>query len=83
MKYIAILGFGVVGCGVAEVIAMNEDRIAKRLGEDLKVKKILDIRDFPDSPFADLVTTKQEEVFEDPEIKAPDDVHYIVTYVRR
>ncbi|MBO4474999.1 MAG: homoserine dehydrogenase [Clostridiales bacterium] len=68
MKYIAILGFGVVGCGVAEVIAMNEERIAKRLGEDLKVKKILDIHEFPDSPFADLVTTNKEEVFEDPEI---------------
>ncbi|MBO4495451.1 MAG: homoserine dehydrogenase [Clostridiales bacterium] len=68
MKSIAILGFGVVGCGVAEVIAMNHDRIAKRLGEELVVKKILDIREFPDSPFASLVTTKKEEVFEDPDI---------------
>ena len=68
MKNIAILGFGVVGCGVAEVIEMNKDRIAKRLGEELKVKKILDIREFPDSPFAALVTNKKEEVFDDPEI---------------
>ncbi len=68
MKSIAILGFGVVGCGVAEVIAMNHDRIAKRLGEELVVKKILDIREFPDSPFAALVTTKKEEVFDDPDI---------------
>lgn len=68
MKSIAILGFGVVGCGVAEVIEMNKERIAKRLGEELRVKKILDIREFPESPFAALVTTKKEEVFEDPEI---------------
>ncbi|MBO4927784.1 MAG: homoserine dehydrogenase [Clostridiales bacterium] len=68
MKSIAILGFGVVGCGVAEVINMNKERIAKRLGEELQVKKILDIREFPDSPFASLVTTKKEEVFDDPEI---------------
>lgn len=68
MKSIAILGFGVVGCGVAEVIEMNKKRIAKRLGEELRVKKILDIREFPDSPFAALVTNKKEEVFEDPEI---------------
>lgn len=68
MKSIAILGFGVVGCGVAEVIEMNKERIAKRLGEELRVKKILDIREFPDSPFAALVTNKKEEVFEDPEI---------------
>ena len=62
MKKIAILGFGVVGCGVAEVIAMNHDKIAKRLGEELEVKKILDIRDFPDSPFASLVTHEKDEV---------------------
>ncbi|MBP5417091.1 MAG: homoserine dehydrogenase [Clostridiales bacterium] len=68
MKSIAILGFGVVGCGVAEVIEMNKDRIAERLGEELHVKKILDIREFPDSPFAALVTNKKEEVFDDPEI---------------
>ena len=68
MKSIAILGFGVVGCGVAEVIEMNKERIAKRLGEELRVKKILDIHEFPDSPFASLVTTKKEDVFEDPEI---------------
>ena len=68
MKSIAILGFGVVGCGVAEVIEMNKERIAKRLGEELRVKKILDIREFPDSPFAALVTNKKEEVFDDPEI---------------
>ena len=68
MKNIAILGFGVVGCGVAEVIEMNKDRIEKRLGEKLAVKKILDIREFPESPFAALVTNKKEEVFEDPDI---------------
>lgn len=68
MKSIAILGFGVVGCGVAEVIEMNKERIAERLGEELRVKKILDIREFPDSPFAALVTNKKEEVFDDPEI---------------
>ncbi|MBP5491383.1 MAG: homoserine dehydrogenase [Clostridiales bacterium] len=68
MKNIAILGFGVVGCGVAEVIAMNKDRIAKRVGEEVRVKKILDIHEFPDSPFADLITTNKDEVFGDSEI---------------
>ena len=69
MINIAILGFGVVGAGVAEVIAMNSDSIAQHLGEELKVKHILDIRDFPDSPFADLVTHDSNEVFGDPEVK--------------
>ena len=69
MINIAILGFGVVGAGVAEVIAMNSDSISQHLGEELKVKHILDIRDFPDSPFADLVTHDSNEVFGDPEVK--------------
>ncbi|MBO4635726.1 MAG: homoserine dehydrogenase [Clostridiales bacterium] len=68
MLNIAILGFGVVGSGVAEVIAMNSDTIERHLGEKLNVKKILDLRDFPDSPFASLVTHEASEVFDDPEI---------------
>ena len=66
---IAILGFGVVGSGVAEVISMNSDKIAKNLGEELQVKKILDLREFPDSPFGHLVTHEADEVFENPDIK--------------
>ncbi len=69
MINIAILGFGVVGAGVAEVIAMNSDSIAQHLGEELKVKHILDIRDFPDSPFADLITHESSDVLSDPEVK--------------
>ena len=64
----AILGFGVVGAGTAEVLHMNSDKITDVLGEELRVKKILDIRDFPDSPFADLVTHNADDVFEDPDI---------------
>lgn len=68
MKSIGILGFGVVGSGVAEVIHMNSDKIAKRVGEEIRVKRVLDLRDFPDSIFADLVTHDSEEFFNDPEI---------------
>lgn len=64
----AILGFGVVGAGTAEVLSMNSNKITGVLGEELRVKKILDIRDFPDSPFAELVTHDASEVFDDPEI---------------
>lgn len=68
MVHVAILGFGVVGSGVAEVIAMNERQLEKHLGEEIHVKKILDVRDFPDSPFASLFTKNADEVFDDPEI---------------
>lgn len=68
MKNIGILGFGVVGSGVAEVIAMNTEKIAKHMGEEVKVKRILDLRDFPDSPFNNLVTHDSEEFFNDSDI---------------
>ncbi|MCQ2466141.1 MAG: homoserine dehydrogenase [Clostridia bacterium] len=68
MKSIGILGFGVVGSGVAEVIAMNTEKIAKHMGEEVRVKRILDLRDFPDSPFNNLVTHDSEEFFNDSEI---------------
>jgi len=68
MIHVAILGFGVVGSGVAEVIAMNEKQLEKHLGEPIRVKKILDVRDFQNSPFADLFTKNADDVFEDEEI---------------
>lgn len=60
---IAIMGFGTVGSGVAETLDINKDVIVKRIGKEVKVKYILDIRDFPDSRFADLVTHDADEVF--------------------
>ena len=60
---IAILGFGTVGSGVAETLDVNKDVISKRIGQEINVKYILDIRDFPDSRFADLVTHNADEVF--------------------
>lgn len=64
----AVLGYGVVGTGVAEVIRKNSSSIAKRAGEEIKVSKILDIRDFPDSPDRELLTKNPDEVFGDDSI---------------
>lgn len=55
MTNIAILGFGVVGGGIARVIDENREKIIKSAGEDVYVKYVLDLRDFPDSPYADRV----------------------------
>ena len=52
MKYIAVLGFGTVGGGIPEVIKADREKIIKLIGEDVEVKYILDLRDFPDSPYA-------------------------------
>lgn len=68
MINIAIMGYGVVGSGVAEVFRMNEAVIQKRAGQSIRIKKILDVRAFPDDPCSDCITRKPEEIFDDPEI---------------
>ena len=69
MINVAILGYGVVGSGVAEVIRKNSKSIAMKAGEEIAVKKILDVRDFPDSPDSELLTKNASEVFDDPSIR--------------
>ena len=68
MINIALLGFGTVGSGVAEVLTDNEKIITAKLGEKVNVKYILDLRDFPDSPFADRVIHDFDTILNDPEI---------------
>ena len=68
MAKIAILGFGVVGSGVAEVIRVNGASIAQRLGVEVELKYILDLRDFPDSPYADKLVKDFSVIEEDPEV---------------
>ena len=62
---VAIMGFGVVGSGVAEVIANNADHIAKHSLVDLRLSHILDIRDFPDSAFAAYLTKDVNDILSD------------------
>ena len=47
MTNIAILGFGVVGGGITEVIDQNKEKLLAYTGEEIYVKKILDLRTFP------------------------------------
>ena len=68
MVNVAILGFGVVGSGAAEVLTNNRRVIEKNVGEVVAVKRILDLRDFPDSPFGALITHDFNDILNDPEI---------------
>lgn len=68
MVNVAILGYGVVGSGVAEVIRKNSHSIGLRAGDEIKVKRILDIRDFPEGPDSSLLTKDAEAVFGDDSI---------------
>ena len=68
MKYIAILGHGVVGGGCARMLTENTDRVRERVGEDVFVRYILDVRDLPDSPFADRIVHDFDVILNDPEV---------------
>ncbi len=68
MINVAILGFGVVGSGTARLLTDNAEIIEKKTGEKIHVKRILDLRDFPDSPFADRITHDINDILNDPEI---------------
>ena len=69
MVQIAVMGYGVVGSGVAEVLLKNADSIAHKAGKRIEIRRILDVRKFPDSPLADRFTNNFEEIVEDSEIQ--------------
>mgnify|MGYP006874781504 CR=1 FL=1 len=62
MISIAILGHGVVGSGVAEVLLHNEKGITAKAGEAIRVTRILDLRSVPELPYADLFTTNFDDI---------------------
>ncbi len=68
MIQIAILGFGVVGGGTAEVLTENQALIAKHCGEEVNIKYILDLRDFPEHPLGDRVVHDISVILNDPEV---------------
>lgn len=68
MIKIAVLGYGTVGSGVVEVLNTNAKIIAKRAGQEVEVKYVLDLRDFPDDPVQSKVVHDYNIIAEDPEI---------------
>ncbi len=68
MAKIAICGYGIVGSGVAEVIAENADSIARNAAEDVTIKYILDKRAFPGDPFENTIINDFSIIENDPEI---------------
>ena len=69
MLNVAIMGFGVVGSGVAEVLTMNKDLITKKVGQQVNVKYILDTREFPGNPFEDKIIHDFAVIESDPEVQ--------------
>lgn len=77
---IAVMGFGVVGSGTVELFYKNKELMEKRCGREMDIKYILDLRDFPDSPFAAKMTKNFEDIINDPEIKVVAEVMGGATY---
>lgn len=69
MIQVAVLGYGTVGSGVVEVIEKNKEEINKKSGEELNIKYILDLRDFPGDPYEDKVVHDVNQILDDPEVK--------------
>ncbi len=70
MKQIAILGYGIVGGGIPTVLEQNAEQIRQAVGDSVKVKYILDLREFPDSPYADRIVHTIDPILADPEVSA-------------
>lgn len=68
MIKIAILGYGTVGSGVAEVLLQNAESITQKAGQPIEIARILDIREFPEDPLWPKFTKNFDDIVNDPEI---------------
>ena len=65
---VAVMGYGTIGSGVVEVLQINKEKIARRAGQEVEVKYILDLRDFPGDPMEDAIIHDYKTIVEDPEV---------------
>ena len=69
MVNIAVMGYGTVGSGVVEVLSLNKNVITQRAGDEINVKYVLDLRDFPGDPVQEKIIHDFEIIVNDPEIR--------------
>lgn len=65
MIHVAVLGYGTVGSGVLEVFRMNQEKIDRCAGDQVRIKYILDLRDFPGDPAQELIVHDFEQIIND------------------
>ena len=68
MIKVAVMGFGTIGSGVVEVLSINKDSIAKRVGDTIEVKYVLDLRDFEGHPIQKKIVHDYQTIVEDKEV---------------
>lgn len=69
MINVAILGYGTVGSGVFEVIRTNNEIINKKSGQEVNIKYVLDLRDFPGDPVEGVLVHDYDTILNDPEVE--------------
>ena len=69
MIQIAVLGYGTVGSGVVEVINTNYSSIAQKAGDEINIKYVLDLRDFPGDPVQEKIVHDFDVIVNDPEVR--------------
>lgn len=69
MINVAIMGYGTIGSGVAEILDKNQAEIAANAGEAVNLKYVLDLREFPDTPVADKIVHDFKVIEEDAEVQ--------------
>ncbi|MBD5137506.1 MAG: homoserine dehydrogenase [Lachnospiraceae bacterium] len=69
MINVAILGYGTVGSGVFEVIKTNSEIVAKKAGQEVNIKYVLDLREFPGDPVMDVLVHDYDVILNDPEVE--------------
>ena len=69
MINIAILGYGTIGSGVVEVLGINGESIRKRAGDQINIKYVLDLREFPVDPIMEKLVKDINIILNDNEVK--------------
>ena len=68
MINVAVLGYGTVGSGIVEVINTNKELISNRVGEEINVSYVLDLRDFPGDPVEKILVHDVDVIMNDPTV---------------
>lgn len=69
MINIAVLGYGTIGSGVVEVIDKNNDSIERKTGDNIRIKHVLDLRDFPGDRVESILVHDFDIILNDPEVR--------------
>ena len=69
MINIAVMGYGTVGSGVVEVVNTNGARINQRIGDELNIKYVLDLKDFPGNPVQEKIIHDFETIIQDDDVQ--------------